>query len=154
MKIEKHMKRHVFSVKETDTLKTAGNLYMKHHIGTLPVINDDGVLTGILLIRNLLDLAMPDFTHLIEDFDYIHSLGVFEDRKVEPETLARQVREVMIEPVSVKADSGLMLAAAVLTRENLADIPVTDNECRLVGIASRVDIGVALLKTWNIAIGE
>ncbi len=154
MKIEKYMKRHVISIHETDTLKSAGNLFMKHHIGTLPVIDSDGTLVGIILLRHLLDLAMPDFTRLIEDFDYIHSFGVFEDRKVEPEALERLVSEVMEEPVSVIAESGLMLAAALLNKENLADIPVVENDGRLVGIASRVDIGVALLRTWNIAVGE
>ena len=154
MKIEKYMKRHVISIRETDTLTTAAKLFMKHHIGTLPVVNSDNVLTGIILIRDLLDLAMPDFTRLIEDFEYIHSFGVFEDRKIEPEVLGRLVRDVMEEPVSVMAESGLMLAAALLTKENLADIPVVDTECKLVGIASRVDIGVALLRTWNIAVGE
>ena len=31
----------------------------------------------------------------------------------------------------------------------LYDIPVVDNEGRLVGLASRVDIGTALLENWQ-----
>lgn len=150
MHIEKFMKRKVISVRESDTLQTAAGLYVEYHIGTLPVVNKDGVMIGILMIRDLLSLAMPDFIHLIEDFDYIHNFGVFEDRKVDQETLAKKVGEVMEPPVYVEVDSGLMRTAAILNKENLSDIPVVDHNGKLVGIASRVDIGVALLQKWKI----
>lgn len=154
MHIERFMKRKVISVRETDTLHTAASLYFEYHIGTLPVVNGEGVMIGLLLIRDLLSLAMPDFIHLIEDFDYIHNFGVFEDRKVSPEILDRPVGEVMEPPVYVEIDSGLMSTAAILNKENLSDIPVVDHNGKLVGIASRVDIGVALLKKWKIVKGE
>jgi len=154
MKIEKHMKRQVISIQETDTVLYAASLFVKNHIGTLPVVNKEGVMTGILLIRDLLELAMPDFIHLIEDFDYIHNFGVFEDRLLDPQTLGMHVIDVMEPAVKVEADSGLMSAAAILNKENLSDIPVVEQDGRLVGIASRVDIGVALLKKWKIVEGD
>jgi CBS-domain-containing membrane protein len=54
----------------------------------------------------------------------------------------------MNEAVSVEESSGLLRASALLYKNQLMDIPVVDDQHRLVGIASRVDIGVALLKDW------
>jgi CBS domain-containing protein len=58
------------------------------------------------------------------------------------------VTEFMEKPVSVEADSGLMRALSVLHKHNLTDLPVTQDG-KLVGIASRVDIGSGFLASWQ-----
>ena len=123
MNIEMWMKRNVISIQESATLLDAAEIFIKYHIGTLPVINSDGVMIGLILIRDLISLTMPDFIHLIEDFDFIPNFGVFEDRKIESETLSRLVRDVMEAPVSVEADSGLMRAAALLNKKTWLIFP-------------------------------
>ena len=45
---------------------------------------------------------------------------------------------------------GLSRAFALLHHHNLTDLPVVDVENCLVGIASRVDVGTAMLKNWEI----
>ena len=51
-------------------------------------------------------------------------------------------------PVFVEQSCGLLRAFAIMTKRQLRDLPVTDGERRLVGIASHVDIAVAFLSTW------
>ena len=44
--------------------------------------------------------------------------------------------------------AGLLRASALFVKNNLMDLPVVDGNHHLVGIASRVDIGVSLLEDW------
>lgn len=51
--------------------------------------------------------------------------------------------------ITVDEDSGLLRAYASMLQQNLQDIPVVSMDGKLIGIASRVDIGVTTLKTWE-----
>ena len=57
-------------------------------------------------------------------------------------------------PVFVEDTCGLTRAFALLHKHNLTDLPVIDVENCLVGIASRVDIGTAMLRNWEIIFPE
>jgi CBS domain-containing protein len=105
---------------------------------------------GLLTLRDLLTLVMPDFIHLVEDFNFVGDFGALESRKPLPQSLANPVTEVMQPPVSVEETCGLLRAFAVMHQQQLLDLPVVDAGGKLIGIASRVDIGTSLLQAWNI----
>ena len=52
-------------------------------------------------------------------------------------------------PISVEQTCGLLRASALLRHHDLLDLPIVTPDGRLVGIASRVDIGAALLAGWR-----
>ena len=70
------------------------------------------------------------------------------------EEIDKKVSEVMEPPVCVEDTCGLTRAFALLHHYKLTDLPVVDAENCLVGIASRVDVGTALLKKWEIVSGD
>lgn len=143
------MKRRVISIRQDAALREAAALMEHHHIGTLPVVDARGCLVGLLLMHHLLELAMPDFVHLIEDFDFVRDFGAVEQKHPPAGSMDSLVNERMSEPVCVEQTSGLMRAVAVLNQQHLIDLPVVDESQHLVGIVSRVDIGIALLRRWN-----
>jgi CBS domain-containing protein len=51
--------------------------------------------------------------------------------------------------ITVEEDSGVLRAYALMLQHNLHDIPVVSKEGKLIGITSRVDIGVAILSLWS-----
>jgi manganese-dependent inorganic pyrophosphatase len=55
-------KREVISVRPSDTFLTAYNRMLAASIRCVPVVNDDGSVTGILQYINLLKLLLPDNT--------------------------------------------------------------------------------------------
>ena len=154
MDVKASMKKQVVTVLDTDDLGTAAKLFVKHHVGMLPVINAVGKLVGVLQLRDLLNLVLPDFTHLMEDFDFVASFGAAKDIQPSKDEISKKVSEVMEDPVCVEDDCGLNRAFALLHNHNLTDLPVVDAENCLVGIASRVDVGTALLKKWEIVSGD
>ena len=153
--ISQFMKRQVISIAVSATINEAAILFAEHHIGTLPVIDADKKLAGILHMRDLLELVMPDFVGLVDDFDFVRGdFGAFETLRPSPETAVQPVRSVMTPPVSVRATCGLLRAFAIINSHDLYDIPVVDDDNQLVGLASRVDIGAALLAGWRTAVVE
>jgi CBS domain-containing protein len=149
MNISDCMKHSVVSISVSASLGQAAALLAKRHIGTLPVVDGAGHLVGLLQLRDLLEFVMPDFVRLMENFDFVQDFGAIETRKAEPDTLVRPVREVMQPPISVEQTCGLLRAAALLRHHDLLDLPIVTSDGRLVGIASRVDIGTALLASWR-----
>ncbi len=153
--IGQSMKREVISISVSATISEAAVLFVEQHIGTLPVVDGDGKLVGILHIRDLLELVMPSFVGLVEDFDFVRGdFSKFETLRPSPEAADQPASSIMDPPVSVSAGSGLLRAFAIMNSHDLYDIPVVNDEGRLVGLASRVDIGTALLAGWRSAAAE
>jgi CBS domain-containing protein len=50
--------------------------------------------------------------------------------------------------ITVDEDSGLLRTYALMLQHELHDIPVISKNGQLVGMASRVDIGTAIVSTW------
>jgi CBS domain-containing protein len=143
------MKRNVVSVTETATTAEAASVFVQYHIGVLPVVNAEGKPVGILRFRDLLALQLPDFISLMEDLDFVHDFGAVETTRPAPDLLARPVTALMQSITTVEESCGLLRAYSLMLKDDLQDIPVTDANGILVGIASRVDVATAVLSTWQ-----
>lgn len=148
LKISRWMKKEVVSIPVNSTIRQAIQLFIDHHIGTLPVVDEDNHLVGILRLQDVIDMGLPDFIHLVTDFDFLRGFGAVENQRPDPHIFEKNIRDVINEAVSVHEESGLFRTAALLHKHALNDLPVVDHEGRLVGIASHVDVGVALLSHW------
>ncbi len=150
MNVGQCMKQEVITAASSATVAEAANLFNNHHVGMLPVLDEQGHLVGILNLRDLLDLIMPVFVKLIDDFDYVGDFGVLENKQPSKELLDQLITSVMGPPISVSESSGLLRAFAILHRYELLDLPIVDRSGRLVGLASRVDVGRALMSGWRL----
>jgi CBS domain-containing protein len=143
------MKTHVVSIPVTTTIREAAEIFVKKHIGSLPVVDKHNKPVGMLGIRDLLKLEMPDFINFVMDVDFVHDFGAVEDTRPSAATLNKSVKSLMRPIITVKEDCGLLRAYALMLQQNLHDTPVVSKDGKLVGIASRVDIGVRILKAWD-----
>ena len=50
--------------------------------------------------------------------------------------------------ITVDENCGLTRAYALMLQHNLHDMPVVSTEKKLIGVASRVDIGTSILSGW------
>jgi CBS domain-containing protein len=143
------MKRNVVSVHANETIGEAAQIIVKKHIGLLPVVDDDMKPVGVIGLRDLLTLELPDFINFIADVDFVHDFGAVEDTRPSAKILNQTVQTMMSPAITVDEDSGLLRTYALMLQHNLHDIPVVSKEGKLVGITSRVDIGVAILAAWQ-----
>ncbi len=148
MKIKICMKRNVFSVSDTSTIRQAAAQFVEHHIGLLPVVDGEGKPVGVIRLADMLSLELPDFFNLLPDLDFVHDFGAVESRQPDLALLERPVT-VLMQPVTlVEETCGLLRAYSLMLKHQLHDLPVVSSDGLLVGIASRVDIGTAILSGW------
>lgn len=150
MIIGNYMKRNVVSILETSTIREAAAVLVKHHIGLLPIVDQTHRLVGEVDLRDLLSLELPDFINFVEDIDFVHDFGAVETTRPSEETLESPVTTLMKHAISVTEDSGLLRTYALMLQHNLHDMPVVSADGKLVGVASRVDIGAAILSEWTL----
>jgi CBS domain-containing protein len=149
MSIRDCMKSNVISISETATIREVAAIIVKKHIGLLPVVDKDNKLVGVVGLRDLLTLELPDFVSFIEDLDFVHDFGAVETTRPTARTLDKSVKSLMKEAVTVEEDCGLLRAYALMLQHNLHDIPVVSKNGELAGVASRVDIGTSILSAWE-----
>ena len=149
MNISSCMKQNVVSISVKATVREAAAIFVKKHVGMLPVVDADGKPVGVVGLRDLLSLELPVFVNFIADVDYVHDFGAVEDTRPSAKALDKSVKSVMKEAFSVEEDCGLLRAYALMLQHNLHDLLVVTKDGSLAGIASRVDIGISILKSWQ-----
>jgi CBS-domain-containing membrane protein len=147
--IQNCMKRNVAAISTQASLGEAAHLFAERRIGLLPVVNVYGQVVGVLGLQDLLELALPAFVHLLETIDFVQDFGQVEMTSPDPAILAEAVTTRMRPATVVAQDCGLLRAYSLMLEHDLHDLPVVDANGHLVGIASRVDIGVAIIKSWE-----
>jgi CBS domain-containing protein len=149
MIIKDCMKREVISIPSTTTIREAARVVVERHIGLLPIVDDQGRLIGVVGLHDLLTLELPDFVNFITDVDFVHDFGAVETTRPEPYLLEQQVSPLMQPAIEVDEECGLLRAYALMLQHKLPDLPVVAKDGRLVGLASHVDIGAAILSNWQ-----
>ena len=149
MVISDCMKRNVISIHATASVREAAVIFVRKHIGLLPVVDDDDRPVGVVGLRDMLKLELPDFVNFIADLDFVHDFGAVETNHPSAKVLDQSVRTIMLPPVTIEEDAGLLRTYSWMLQHELHDIPVLSKEGKLVGVASRVDIGVAILSAWE-----
>jgi CBS domain-containing protein len=149
MNISQCMKRNVVSILETSTVREAAAIFVKEHVGLLPIVDQNNKLVGVVGLRDLLSLVLPDFVNFVADVDFVHDFGAVENTRPSARVLDRSIQFLMKPPITVNEDSGLLRAYALMLQHNLHVMPVLSEDGQLVGIASRVDIGTAIVSSWS-----
>ena len=148
MKISQCMKRNVISIPDTSTIREAAAVFVKAHVGLLPTVDQNNKLVGVVGLRDLLSLELPDFVNFVADLDFVHDFGAVESTRPPAEVLDQSIQMLMKPAITVQEDSGLLRTYALMLQHELHDIPVISTAEQLVGMASRVDIGTAIVSTW------
>jgi len=137
----------VISVKASTTVREAASLIIEKRAGTLPVVDDNNTLIGVVRLPNLLKVFMPNFVSLLDNIDFVVDFGSLEELHFKdiPEIENITMKKIMEKPVLIYEDCGLLRAFAIMDKYNFMDLLIVDKKSRLVGIASRVDIAAGFL---------
>ena len=143
------MKSRVIFGRREMTDKSAAALMAENNVGTLPVVVETSELIGVTTMDNIIQIFLPDFVSLLSNISFVKEYGDL--GKLSPENMqmaeSLSVADVMEEPISVENDCELMRALSFMHKYKIQDLPVVEDG-KLVGIASRVDIGRAFLSNW------
>lgn len=112
-------------------LAAARAVLLKHGLPSLPVVDGEGRLLGVLTLKSLLravaDAEARGFT--------ARALGVLNGKKE-----AAQVAALMMTGIAVQAIQPASAVAALAGRHGLARVPVIDGAGKLLGMAGPVEV--------------
>jgi len=142
MKISDVMTTTPLTCHEGDTLRSAIEKMTMRRCGSIPVVDADNNLTGIVTIRDTMLPLYPNFGEYVHDA--VHGRDFEEMEENYKRVLCMKAKEVMTpEPMSVSADESVLKAASYMGLRNLRRIPVTDDG-KLIGMVSIGDIARGL----------
>ena len=147
MNVKDFMKTGVVSIHEDATLRDAASLVAENLVGLLPVVDDGGVLVGVLSMDDILRQFLPRFVEMMEQADFIHDYGVLEAGK-EHVVLNTPIRDLMQHPFYVLETDHLMAPIVIMHKHRSGDVPVVDEHDKLVGLVSHAQVGGMFLKDW------
>ncbi len=126
---------------DTDIFE-ATKLMLAHGFNGLPVVDENGVLTGVVCQSDIMaqqkKLHLPSFFAILDGFIPLASMSEV-DAEMRKMT-ATQVRDAMTcNPVSVSPDTPLEEVATLMVDAKYYTLPVVQDGC-LVGVVGKEDI--------------
>ncbi len=136
------MTREVVSVKGTTTVREMAEIFDKQRFGSLPVLDDQGNLSGIVTASDLIEQGRPlHIPTVISLFDWIIPLESEQSlerdlRKITAQTAAELASK---DVVTISPAEPVSRAAELMSIHKLHALPVVDGK-KVVGMVSRIDI--------------
>jgi CBS domain-containing protein len=124
-------------------------LLRENELPGVPVVDGDGRCVGIVTEADLVlpddqgDLHIPHYINLFGGTVFLEPLGRFEQRL--RKAFASKASDMMTsDPDTVGPDTGVRDAARLIHESGHNRLPVVDEDGRLVGVVTRVDVLGAL----------
>jgi L-aspartate semialdehyde sulfurtransferase len=118
------MNRSVFTISETEEIRTAAKKLLKGETNHLPVVNGQGVLVGIVTTFDVSKaVANPGKAHLVRDI-------------------------MKTKVITAAPDEAVDIAIQKLEQNNISALPVVDGEHHVIAILTAMDLGKLLGGRW------
>lgn len=136
------MTKDVVTVTRDTTVRELARIFESHHFGSLPIVDENGILTGIVTASDLIEqgrnLHIPTVISL---FDWVIPLEGERslERDLQKMTAQTAGEICSTEVVTISAGDSVSTAADTMSNHKLHALPVVDGK-KLVGIVSRIDI--------------
>lgn len=139
MKAREFMRRDLTSVELDTTVSQV--IYLMHQSGlsSLPVVDEDGRVAGVVSERDLIRAVLPGYVDMLQSASFLPSLDQL-SRKLH-EIGDKPIAKFMVhEVVAARPDDNDLHLADLMIRKALKQIPVLDEQSRLVGVVRRIDL--------------
>lgn len=110
--------------------------FRSFHIRHLPVVDDNNVLKGIITQRDLYRLCSP--RKALEDDEGVSEEGLIYDKDWLDKFILKQV--MTKDPLSLGPEDTFARAVELMIATKYGCIPIVDNERKIVGIVTQIDI--------------
>ncbi|BCG48113.1 CBS domain protein sometimes clustered with YjeE [Citrifermentans bremense] len=142
LKAKDIMTKDVITVRRDTTVRDLAQLFAQHRISTVPVVDEEGLLVGIVSESDLIEqdknLHIPTVVSIFDWVIYLESDKRFE--KELQKMTAQTVGEIYAEEVfSVAPEAPVSEVADIMTSKRIQAVPVVEGR-RVVGIIGRIDM--------------
>ncbi|MSN24452.1 MAG: CBS domain-containing protein [Geobacter sp.] len=136
------MTKEVVSVKGSTTVREMAEIFDKMRFGSLPVLDDQGNLAGIVTASDLIEQGRPlHIPTVISIFDWVIPLESEQsfEREVKKITAQTAAELASKDVVTIGVGESVSRAAEIMSSHKLHAIPVVDGK-KVIGMVSRIDI--------------
>ncbi|MDD2900017.1 MAG: CBS domain-containing protein [Desulfuromonadaceae bacterium] len=136
------MTKDVVSIKGATTVREMAGIFSSLRIGTLPIVDDAGNLTGIVTASDLVEQDRPlHIPTVISLFDWVIPLGGESSLQRDLDKISAQTASELAstDVVTVMPSDSVSSVADIMSSKKLHALPVIDGK-KLVGMVSRIDI--------------
>jgi CBS domain-containing protein len=136
------MTTEIVTVKKETTIRELAELFTSRRIGSIPVVDDNGNLIGIVSESDLIEqdrnFHIPTVISLFDWIIYLESEKKFEKelRKMTGQTVA-DIYTKDVETIS--PDTPVSDIADIMSTKKIHSLPVVEGK-KMVGIVSRIDL--------------
>ena len=140
-RIKEIVSKDIVSLDVSDTIHEALILMGENRVSALPVVDNHNRCVGILSAADLVDLTR-DTDEDLRDLDYVDlSTKRFLIDKLAHSLGGESVQSYMSDsPVTVQLETPVGRAAQEMLRNHIHHLPVVDNDDKLLGIVSTMDL--------------
>lgn len=141
MKVKEIMTSSIFSVHTSHSIKEVSRFLLKHHLNSMPVVDHNSNLLGIITLADIFRALLPSQAELFREEPW--NFEKIEERA--KEIADRKVDKVMSSPtITVTEDTSVVQAGSTLLLKGIKQLPVV-RDGELVGIVTLTDIVEALI---------
>ena len=131
------------SVTRKTSLKEAITIIAEKKISGLPVVDEQGKVTGIISESDLMwqetGVEPPPYIMLLDSVIYLQNPGRY-DKEIH-KALGQTVEDVMSDrPITIQAHQSVKEAAKLMHDKKIRRLPVVDQEGKIVGIITQGDV--------------
>lgn len=145
MKVHQIMRTSVITVTPKTPFKELWEAIFKKRLHSLPVVDAQNTLLGIIAEEDLVRRLYPDFSEIIDDFKTASDFEEMESNVGKlTELKAGDVMHTRV--IFTRADTPIMRALSRMLVRNVRQLPVVSGEGVVIGVISKRDIVDALMK--------
>nr|WP_319490282.1 CBS domain-containing protein [uncultured Desulfobacter sp.] len=143
------MEKEVISITPETDISQAVELLLKNHINGVPVVDQDGVLKGILCQSDLIfqqkTISLPPILTFLDGIIPLSSSKKLENemKKIAAGTVAQAMAP---DPVTVTPDTPVSDIAAMMVERHFHTIPVVEDG-KVIGVVGKEDVLRTLIKS-------
>ena len=146
MKVKDVMTENVVKVTAATGIRKIYKIFCEQHIGGVPVVDAENKVVGMVTKTELLDVLIPDYFDFVGDFLFIDDFGALEEKLESIPSLELFLAEDLMvrNIITINENASLMKAPVLMNKHNTRRLAAVDDEGRLVGIITRMDVCNAL----------
>jgi len=139
MKVREIMTRDLTAVERDVPVRELIFILDNAEMPNVPVVDDEGVLIGIISEKDLIRAALPGYFEMLHSASFIPDMNQLTSKLAEiaNEPLKKYMRPDVL---SVTEEDDDLRAADLIIRKGVKNVPVVDGMGRLVGRVRRIDL--------------
>ncbi|MCS7197345.1 MAG: CBS domain-containing protein [Candidatus Bipolaricaulota bacterium] len=136
MKVKEIMTKDLTAAEPTMTVRELIELFYRSGLSSVPVVNEEGRIVGIISERDIIEGALPGYFEVLYGITDMNHLSQ-KLREIENDRIEFYMTP---EVITIEEDEDDLTAADLMIRKNVKSLPVVNKDGILVGMLRRIDL--------------